>query len=45
VGYDNERGKGEHRHFRGVETLYEFTGVEQLMRDFWSDVRMLRGEE
>ncbi len=45
VGYDNERGKGDHRHFRGVETRYVFVSVEQLMVDFWSDVRAVRGEE
>jgi len=44
VGYDNERGKGDHRHFQGVETAYAFTTVEQLMADFWADVRRLRGE-
>ena len=44
VGYDNERGKGDHRHFQGVETAYRFSTVEQLMADFWSDVRRLRGE-
>jgi hypothetical protein len=44
VGYDNERGKGDHRHFQGVETVYRFSTVEQLMADFWSDVRGLRGE-
>jgi hypothetical protein len=44
VGYDNERGKGDHRHFRGVETVYRFTTVEQLMADFWTDVRSLRGQ-
>lgn len=43
VGYDNERGKGDHRHFRGLETDYLFTSVEQLMADFWSDVQSLRG--
>ncbi len=43
VGYDNERGKGDHRHFNGVETAYAFSTVAQLMRDFWSDVRALRG--
>ena len=43
VGYDNERGKGDHRHFRGAETPYAFRTVEQLMIDFWSDVRNLRG--
>lgn len=43
VGYDNERGKGDHRHFRGVEAVYRFQSVEQLMTDFWSDVRSVRG--
>jgi hypothetical protein len=43
VGYDNERGKGDHRHFHGVEAPYAFSTVEQLMVDFWSDVRALRG--
>ena len=43
VGYDNERGKGDHRHFQGVEKPYVFKTVEQLMVDFWSDVRGLRG--
>ena len=45
VGYDNERGKGDHRHFEGVETPYRFRSVERLMADFWSDVRALRGEK
>ena len=44
VGYDNERGKGDHRHFQGVETSYLFSTVEQLIADFWSDVRRLRGD-
>ena len=43
VGYDNERGKGDHRHFQGKETSYKFTTVEQLVADFWKDVRTLRG--
>jgi len=43
VGYDNERGKGDHRHFKGAESPYTFRGVKQLMADFWSDVRILRG--
>jgi len=45
VGYDNERGKGDHQHLKGVETPYAFSTVEQLMADFWSDVRALRGEK
>jgi hypothetical protein len=45
VSYDNERGKGDHRHFRGAETPYTFSSVEQLVVDFWSDVRAVRGEK
>jgi hypothetical protein len=45
IGYDNERGKGDHRHFRGAETVYVFTTVEQLMADFWSDVQSLRSSK
>jgi hypothetical protein len=43
VAYDNERGKGDHRHFQGVETTYVFRNVERLISDFWADVRRLRG--
>jgi len=43
VGYDNERGKGDHRHFQGAETTYAFSTVERLMADFWFDVGNLRG--
>ena len=45
VCYDNERGKGDHRHFRGVETDYAFSTVGRLIDDFWTDVRGLRGSE
>lgn len=36
--YDNEQGKGDHRHFVDGETPYEFTSVEQLYSDFLNDV-------
>jgi len=45
VCYDNERGQGDHRHFHDVESAYEFRSVEQLIADFWSDVRLLRGRK
>lgn len=45
VCYDNERGKGDHRHVRGIEAQYQFTTVEQLVADFWADVRRLRGDK
>jgi hypothetical protein len=44
VGYDNERGKGDHRHVRGREEPYMFSVVEVLVADFLSDVRSARGE-
>ena len=43
VGYDNERGKGDHRHFQGKETAYAFASVERLITDSWSDVERVRG--
>ena len=36
--YDNERGKGDHRHIGDVETLYSFSTPAQLLVDFWADV-------
>jgi len=37
-GYDNERGKGDHRHRHGREETYRFTTVERLVSDFLADV-------
>jgi len=36
--YDNEAGKGDHRHVRDKEHEYRFKSAEQLLADFWSDV-------
>jgi len=38
VGYDNERGKGDHRHVNGVELAYVFSTPQQLLADFRGDV-------
>jgi hypothetical protein len=38
VGFDNERGKGDHLHLDGVETAYAFTSVEVLVQDFLTEV-------
>ena len=38
VGYDNERGKGDHRHLGETEAPYCFVDVPTLLRDFWRDV-------
>jgi hypothetical protein len=42
VGYDNERGKGDHRHLDGREKPYRFTTVEALVEDFLAEVRKRR---
>ena len=34
VGFDNERGKGDHCHLDGRELPYRFNSVEQLVEDF-----------
>lgn len=36
--YDNEAGKGDHRHVGAVESPYTFTTPEQLYADFMADV-------
>ena len=44
VGYDNERGKGDHKHLGGREEPYTFVSVRTLLDDFWPDVRSLTAE-
>lgn len=40
--YDNEAGKGDHRHVGAAESSYAFTTPEQLYADFMADVRNWR---
>jgi Family of unknown function (DUF6516) len=44
VGYDNERGKGDHRHIEGREEPYQFRGWEPLIDSFLADVARIRNE-
>lgn len=39
VRYDNEKGKGDHKHLLDKEEPYNFIDVETLMADFFSDVK------
>jgi hypothetical protein len=39
IGYDNEAGKGDHRHYQDREEPYAFVTMEQLVADFWNDVK------
>jgi Family of unknown function (DUF6516) len=44
VGFDNERGKGDHCHVRGAERKYTFVSVEQLIEDFIAAVDAARSK-
>lgn len=39
IGYDNEAGKGDHRHYRDREEAYTFVSLARLVADFEADVR------
>ena len=43
VRYDNETGKGDHRHYGDHEEPYQFAGLNQLLADFAVDVQRLAG--
>ena len=43
VGYDNERGKGDHKHLGEMEIRYRFVSVEKLVADFLADVERANG--
>ncbi|MER0239122.1 DUF6516 family protein [Fulvimarina sp. MAC8] len=36
--YDNEAGKGDHRHTMSGEQPYRFVDAERLIEDFWMEV-------
>ncbi len=38
VRYDNEAGKGDHRHFNGRESAYTFKTPDKLIADFQRDI-------
>jgi len=43
--YDNESGKGDHRHYGDSETAYDFTTPEALMADFQNDIARWKHED
>ena len=43
--YDNESGKGDHKHIEEVEMAYRFTGLDSLQADFWQDVEIWRAKQ
>ena len=45
VRYDNERGKGDHRHYGEKEETFTWVSVQQLMAEFQADIEKLRGAQ
>jgi predicted transcriptional regulator len=45
VRYDNERGKGDHRHYGDQEEPYKFESVEKMIQDFNADIQEERGKK
>jgi len=43
VGFDNERGKGDHKHLAGAELPYVFVSIAQLLQDFRKEIEALKG--
>ena len=42
VRYDNETGKGDHKHIGNRQVLYPFKDVETLVADFLEDIEKTR---
>ena len=42
--YDNEAGKGDHKHVRGKEVKYRFVSPDKLVADFFAEVRRRQNE-
>lgn len=39
VRYDNETGKGDHKHIEDRELAYQFVDIDTLLKDFQRDIR------
>ena len=44
VRYDNESGKGDHRHIGDKEMPYRFVSLAKLRQDFETDIRKYGGD-
>ena len=44
LGYDNERGKGDHRHYRDQESPLEFDTIDSLLLQFVDEVEYFRAK-
>jgi hypothetical protein len=44
IGFDNERGKGDHQHRRALEFPYHFVSIDSLIDDFIREIERWHGE-
>ena len=44
VRYDNEAGKGDHKHIGEDEQAYRFHDINRLINDFQEDIRRWKNE-
>src|SRR3984893_16749021 len=42
LGYDNERGKGDHRHVDDREEMFDFVSIDDLLDRFVAEVEAMR---
>lgn len=42
--YDNEAGKGNHAHINGQEVSYNFVSTEQLVDDFFAQIKRMENQ-
>jgi hypothetical protein len=42
--FDNEIGKGDHKHVGEHESLYGFIDPDRLIEDFWAEIEKWRAE-
>jgi hypothetical protein len=42
IRFDNETGKGDHKHLDEIEAPYIFSNLDSLQADFWAEVKKRR---
>ena len=42
IRFDNEAGKGDHKHLDKIEVPYMFSNLDTLQADFWAEVNRRR---
>jgi hypothetical protein len=45
IRFDNETGKGDHKHIGEEQVPYTFTSLAQLIADFWIAIEAWRPDE